>query len=261
MATPFERERGVEDGADLHPAEPEPRVGAHDAGAHRHDRGVGVRDVARHRERGVDRDGFVVAAERVPARDGGVEQRLGPQRRHDVGQRDRQAGAVGHHVGEALARRALGERGRDRRDLAVQRGGDHRHAVDRIDLGQRLDVLLAAADVGLDARVAALDDVAGPALVPFVAGEVPVHDVPPAGAEPELDRGGVHDHRVAEADRPGQLRERVRARGAVAEIDLDALQARALVEQPDDLPSTERRHRVRLRALQAGDQPFHAFVA
>ena len=135
--------------------------------------------------------------------------------------------------------RAAGECGRDRGHLAVQRGGDHRHAVDRIDLGERLEVLLAAADVGLEARVPALDDVAGALLVPFVAGEVPVHDVPAAGAEAQLDRGRVHDHRVADADRPGELGEHVRPLGAVAEVDLDALQARALVEQPDDLAGTE----------------------
>ena len=77
----------------------------------------------------------------------------------------------------------------------MQRGRDHRHAVDRLDLGERLEVLLGAADVGLEARVAALDDVAGPGSLPLVAREVPVHDVPAAGAEPELDRGGVHHHR------------------------------------------------------------------
>ena len=46
-----ERRGGVEDRPDLHAAEAEPGVGADDAGAHRDDRGVGVRDVARDRER------------------------------------------------------------------------------------------------------------------------------------------------------------------------------------------------------------------
>ena len=116
----------------------------------------------------------------------------------EIRHRDRQAGAVGHHVREPRAGRAVLEGGRDRRDLAVERRRDHRHAVDRLHLGERLEVLLGAADVGLEARVAALDDVAGPALVPFVACEVPVHDVPAAGAEPELDRGGVHHDAIAE---------------------------------------------------------------
>ena len=43
--------------------------------------------------------------------------------------------------------------------------------------------------------------------------EVPVHDVPAAGAEPEIDRGRVHDDAVAGVDRPGELREHVRALG------------------------------------------------
>ena len=113
-------------------------------------------------------------------------------------QRERQRGAVGHHVREARTRGAVLERDRDRRHLAVQRGRDDGHPVDRLDVGERVEVLLGAADVGLEARVAGLDDVAGPLLVPLVAGEVPVHDVPAAGAEPELDRGGVHDDVVAE---------------------------------------------------------------
>ena len=59
------------------PLKPEPRVGADDARAHRHDRDVGVRDVAGDRERREDRHRLEVAAERVPARDGGVEQARG----------------------------------------------------------------------------------------------------------------------------------------------------------------------------------------
>ena len=105
-------------------------------------------------------------------------------------------------------------------------------------------MLLGAADIALDARVAALDDVTGASLVPFVAGEIPVHHVPPAGAEAELDRRGVHDDAVAHRDRARELRERVRPLGAVAEIDLDPLETGALLEQPHDLARSKRRHRV-----------------
>ena len=69
-----------------------------------------------------------------------------------------------------------------------------------------------------------------------------MHDVPAAGAEPELDRGGVHHDPVAGRDRPGELREHVRALGPVAEVDLDALQPGALLEDAHDLPGPERRH-------------------
>ena len=96
----------------------------------------------------------------------------------------------------------------------------------------------------LDARVAAFDDVTRASLVPFVACEVPVHDVPAASAEPELDRSGVHDDAVADRDRARELRERVRPLGAVTEIDLDALETGALLEQPHDLARSKRRHGV-----------------
>ena len=179
----------------------------------------------------------------------------------EVGQRERQAGAVGHHVREPRVGRAVLERGRDRGHLAVQRGRDHGHAVDRLDLGERLEVLLGAADVGLEARVAALDDVAGPALAPRVAGEVPVHDVPAAGAEPELDRGRVHDDAVAERDRPGELRQHVRALGPVAEVDLDPLQPGPLLEQPDDRRRCGTTARLRRARYRAGDEALDALVA
>ena len=197
---------------------------------------------ARDRERRVDRHRLEVAAERVAARDGGVEEVALAQRGDEIRQRHRQAGAVGHDVREPSPGRAVLERGRDRRHLAVERRRDHGHAVDRLHLGERLEVLLGAPDVGLEARVAALDDVAGPALVPFVAAQVPVHDVPAAGAEPELDRGGVHHDGIAERDRSGELRQHVRVLRAVTEIDLDALQPGALLEQPHDLASSKRRH-------------------
>ena len=47
---------------------------------------------------------------------------------------------------------------------------------------------------------------------------------------------------VAERDRPGELRQHVGALGTVAEVDLDALQPGALLEQPHDLAGAERRH-------------------
>ena len=148
---------GVEDRADLDAAEPEPGVGADDARAPsrrpRRRRRATCRATASAREH---RHRLVVAAERVPAGDRGVER--APGRAASATRSDSasgSAGAVGHHVREAARRaRASLERGRDRGQLAVQRGGDDRHAVDRVDLGQRLEVLLGAADVGLEARVA-----------------------------------------------------------------------------------------------------------
>ena len=86
------------------PAEAEPGVGADDARAHGHDRDVGVGDVAGHHERREHGHRFVVAAERVAARDRRVDELAVAQRGHEVRQREGQAGAVGHHVGDAGAR-------------------------------------------------------------------------------------------------------------------------------------------------------------
>ena len=84
-----------------------------------------------------------------------------------------------------------------------------RHDGRAAEVGRHLAGLLRAAGVGLEARVAELHDVAGPGLVPRRAGQVPVHDVPAAGAEAEVDAGGVEDDVVADRDRTGQLGEDV----------------------------------------------------
>ena len=91
-------------------------------------------------------------------------------------------------------------------------------------------MLLGAADVGLEARIAALDHVAGTAFAPCVAREVPVDDVPAASPEAQFDRGRVHDHRVALGDRSGELGEHVGAFGSVTEVDFDALETTPLLE-------------------------------
>jgi hypothetical protein len=66
----------------------------------------------------------------------------------------------------------------------VQPGRHHRHSPDVIDIGQAFFVLLGRPDVRLKTRIADLEHVPGSRLAPLVAGEVPVDDVPPAGAEP-----------------------------------------------------------------------------
>ena len=61
-------------------------------------------------------------------------------------------------------------------------------------------VLLGRAGVDLQARVAELHDVAGARLLD-TSRQVPVDDVPAAGAEAELDRGGV-EHDAIRPPRP-----------------------------------------------------------
>jgi hypothetical protein len=77
-------------------------------------------------------------------------------------------------------------------------------------------------------------------LVEFAAGQVPVHDVPAAGAEPELDRGRVHDHVVVDGDITDELRQRVRA--AVV-VKADPLQPGPRREDRDHALRSERWHR------------------
>src|SRR3546814_17518385 len=59
---------------------------------------------------------------------------------------------------------------------------------------------LRRAGVDLEARVAELHDVAGAGLLEALAGQVPVHDVPAAGAEAELDRRRVDHPRVTRSE-------------------------------------------------------------
>src|SRR5680860_100996 len=91
---------------------------------------------------------------------------------------------------------------------------------------EHFDSELATVDSinGLQAGVPGLEDVAGPLLAPGLTGQVPVDDMPSAGAEPELDRGGVHHDSVAGRDRAGQLGQDVGPFRTVAEIHLDALE-------------------------------------
>ena len=103
----------------------------------------------------VDGHGLEVAAERVAARDGGVDEVALAHRGDEIRHRHGQAGAVGHDVRETSPGHAVLERGRDRRDLAVERGCDDGHAVDRLHFGERLEVLLGAPshhrkDAGVD---------------------------------------------------------------------------------------------------------------
>ncbi len=145
---------------------------------------------------------------------------------HEVGDGDRQGGAVGHDVGEARVRVGVLDGRRHAGHLAVQASHDHRHAA-QVGVG-RDAVLLGGAGVHLEARVAELHDVARTGVLEHLACGVPVDDVPPAGAEAELDGRGVEHDAVTDRDRAHQLRERVGA----PEVGVDALQTGPLLEQP-----------------------------
>src|SRR5581483_3865693 len=118
---------------------------------------------------------------------------------------------------------AVKEAGHNRCGGVTRTGVLHRHADPRVDL---------------QARIPKLHLVAGTALGPFVALEVPVHDVPPTGPESEFDSRRVHDDAVPHRDRPNELGQDVRR----PPVDLHPLQPLALGEQSGDRPRLEARH-------------------
>jgi hypothetical protein len=89
----------------------------------------------------------------------------------------------------------------------------------------RSEASSSAAPVSAWRLVAQLHDVAGPGFGPLVAFEVPVHDVPSAGAESQLDGGGVDDDPIADRDIAGELDQDVGTFGFTRpEPDRDSLQ-------------------------------------
>ena len=127
---------------------------------------------------------------------------ISPTRGHrvdEVGDHDRERGPVGHDVGDPRVRVGGADRGGHAGHLAVEAPDDHGHAAEVG--GGRVVVLLGGAGVDLEARVAQLHDVAGTGFLEHLALGVPVDDVPAAGAEPEVDGGGVEHDPVADRDR------------------------------------------------------------
>ena len=93
-------------------------------------------------------------------------------------------------------------------DLAVEAADHHRATLEVRPTGTRR-VLLGRPDVGLQAGVAQLHDVAGARLVPGLPSQVPVDDVPATGAQAELHGGGVADDPVPDGHRARELGEHV----------------------------------------------------
>ena len=107
---------------------------------------------------------------------------------------------------------------------------------------RRVEVLLSRAGVGLEAGVPQLHDVARARVDPLAARQVPVDEVPAAGPELEVDRGGVEDHRVAGRDRADEPGQDVGAARRAVDLDIDLLQAGPLVAERDDDTGSERGH-------------------
>ena len=133
----------------------------------------------------------------------------------------------------------------------MQRGRDDGHPVDRVDVGQLgVEVLLGAANVGLQARVPGLDDVPGALLRPVRArARFQCTTCQPPVPRPSSTAVVFTTTSSPAATGPGELGEHVRPLRPRPEIDFDPLQPRALLEQPNDATGPERRHRARLPTL------------
>ena len=98
--------------------------------------------------------------------------------------------------------------------------------------------------VRLQGRVTNFHDVSVTGYRKIVVGQVPVHDVPPAGAEPKLDRRGVADDRVTAAHCSGELGQIVSAVrfGILGETHEHPLQPGTFAEDLGDHSGTKGRH-------------------
>ncbi len=223
---PATRLDGVDDGRVLQPAEAEPAACPHHAGPRPHH--VGVRRRRQQPRHHVDR--LVVAAKGLAAR----HRRRQGEGGHEVRQRQRQRGRIGHHEDEPPLWHARGERVRHARHLAVQVAHHDGRAAEVVSHRRRhrhLDLLGRVAELHLAAR-------AHPR--PRLAGQVPVHDMPAGRPEADVDGGGVHHHAIADRHRPDQLRERV---GTAPVVQLDALEPGPFRQQYGDASGDEGRHR------------------
>jgi hypothetical protein len=105
-------------------------------------------------------------------------------------------------------------------------------------------MLLGCSGVGLQGGVPHLHDVAVAGDVKVTVGQVPMHDVPPAGPETELDRGGVAHDLVVDLNQSGQLGQIIRALTIMAfgKADADSLEPLTFADEFDDDAGPERRH-------------------
>ena len=192
-----------------HAGEPPAGAGAQVAGA-LHDHGhLGAEHVPGGQQPAVQRDGFQVAAERLP--DGhraGQPARLA-QAGDGAGEPGRQRAAVQHHVGGRADRAAPGVvAGQYRGQRGVQVGHHHRHAVQVVGVAQQVVLggvlLVHAQHAGLERGVPGLDQVPGPGRVIWQPAGHRDDQRVAAGAQAELERASVQQHPVAGLRAAGQ---------------------------------------------------------
>ena len=182
----------------LHGAGAERRPGADHARPGRDHDDVGLAHHRRHRQRRREVDGLEVAAEGLAGRDRHVEQVALDELGHEVGEGQREGSRLGHHVHHPGRRPQVLHHHGHAGHLAVETARHDRAARQVGHAGQLARmVLLGDAGVDLEARVPELHDVPGPLATPRLAGQVPVHDVPAAGAQAQLDGRGVDHHPIA----------------------------------------------------------------
>ena len=157
----LERGHGVQRVAAPERADPPRRVGAEVPRAVGHHDHVCREHLLGREHARPHRDGFELAAERLPAGDPPVEQPGIAEVEHQAGERAGQRGAIGHDVHDACIARPLGARG-DRSEHRVQRGADDRRLLEAGRRFQRFAMgLLDARDGGLQRRIARLHGPSG----------------------------------------------------------------------------------------------------
>ena len=194
------------------------------------------RDVARDRERGVDRDRLEVAAERVPARDGGVDEAPVAQRRR----RGRTARAAARR--RRSSRRRGGRPGARSLNAAATAGSwlcsaaatTGMPSIDSTSASaSRCSSVLPTSVWRLVYRPLMMWP--GPVSLQSSRARFQCTTCQPPVPSPSSTAVVFTTTRSPSATGPVSCVQRVGALGAVAEIDLDALQPGALLEQRDDL--------------------------
>ncbi len=206
-----EHGRGVDCLTAGHAGEPPAGAGAQIARALGHHGQLRAEDVSGGQQPGVQGHRLQVTAECLTDRDRARQPAEFAQLRGRPGEPGRERAAVQHHVRDRAAAAAFSQvSGQDRGQRRVQVGHHDRHPAQVVGIAQDVVVgrarLVCPGDDGLQRRVPGLDQVAGRGRVGREAIGHGHDQRISAGAEAQVQGGGVEQHPVARPRGPGQRR-------------------------------------------------------